>query len=602
MRIQDGKNGVNHIDISYVEDADAPGTLRIAKVTDGAGREYAMSYASKRLSKVTYKGKNGNAASGKQRAVSYGYETRTVGEKTAYLLSSVTYPDGEQATYLYNPSRRMMSRAKDVDGYCVDFAYLPGLAKASYVPPRLKSVVQKKGSETYGSGEFTYGKLHTKVTDDQGRYNVYHFNAYGNTIFIQDREGRAQYYKYAQDSVGSERANELRMSSKLQATVVNMTKNPGFEGEGSWAEINGGSGRSWQQVTTEAHHGARSVKVRKTDAEAMMYGLRQDYAVAKGRRYTASAYVKTSGMTGNGGAVLALYCYGESGAYVRSYSERIDTEGEWRRIQVSATVPTDSSAATARLYLYVENKGTAYFDDVQMEQSEVANRYNLVRNGDFAYGATEEGTQSAAQSWKKSVSTGGDSEVGAKSGARGKLDSQVLKIGGRSAEKKLVYQTVPVQGSKGVFSVGGWGLGKCPPDSNQGYEGSPDKRRFGLEVRINYTDETTKEYFFPFNTDTDQWQYVSGRVVASRAYSSIRVGLVYDHMLNSAYFDGIQLYEEEFGASYSYDGEGNVVSARDLKGETTRFEYNGNDDLVKSVLSDGANYTGCAGEARNTRT
>ena len=97
------------------------------------------------------------------------------------------------------------------------------------------------------------------------------------------------------------------MSSKLQATMVNMTKNPGFEGEGSWAEINGGSGRSWQQVTTEAHHGARSLQVRKTDAEAMMYGLRQDYAVAKGQRYTASAYVKTSGMSaGNGGAVLAL--------------------------------------------------------------------------------------------------------------------------------------------------------------------------------------------------------------------------------------------------------------------------------------------------------
>ena len=70
----------------------------------------------------------------------------------------------------------------------------------------------------------------------------------------------------------------------------------------------------------EAHHGARSLQVRKTDAEAMMYGLRQDYAVAKGRRYTASAYVKTSGMSaGNGGAVLALYCYDESGAYVRSY-------------------------------------------------------------------------------------------------------------------------------------------------------------------------------------------------------------------------------------------------------------------------------------------
>ena len=69
-------------------------------------------------------------------------------------------------------------------------------------------------------------------------------------------------------------------------------------------------------------------------------------------------------------------------------------------------------------------------------------------------------------------------------------------------------------------------------------------------------------------------------------------------MLNSVYFDGIQLYEEEIGASHSYDGEGSVISARDLKGATTSFEYNGNDDLVKSVLSDGANYTGCAGEAR----
>ncbi len=252
VRIQDGQNAANHIDIEYVPSAN--NTLRINRITDGAGRVYEMAYEGydgMRLTGITYTGTNGGLAADQQRSVSYAYTTRTIADKTAYMLTAVTYPDGKQAQYAYHDGQHMMTWAQDIDGYGINYTYQPVPDGVTYVPPRVQGVAQKKGDTPYNSAAIAYGKLYTKVTDQTGAYNVFHFNAYGNMIFVQDDAGRAQYYAYSQDLSGGGRANELRMESKLQDTVINMARNPSFEGEGSWAEINAAAGRSWAYSTTE---------------------------------------------------------------------------------------------------------------------------------------------------------------------------------------------------------------------------------------------------------------------------------------------------------------------------------------------------------------
>lgn len=57
------------------------------------------------------------------------------------------------------------------------------------------------------------------------------------------------------------------------------------------------------------------------------------------------------------------------------------------------------------------------------------------------------------------------------------------------------------------------------------------------------------------------WQYVADRIVAKKAYKSITISLLYSYNVNEVYFDGIQLFKEEFGHSYVYDSSGTQVVA-----------------------------------------
>ncbi len=53
------------------------------------------------------------------------------------------------------------------------------------------------------------------------------------------------------------------------------------------------------------------------------------------------------------------------------------------------------------------------------------------------------------------------------------------------------------------------------------------------------------------------------------------VSAVYSHQLGSALFDGIQLYNENFGVSYEYDENGNIISINeDGKKQITVYENN----------------------------
>ena len=102
------------------------------------------------------------------------------------------------------------------------------------------------------------------------------------------------------------------------------------------------------------------------------------------------------------------------------------------------------------------------------------------------------------------------------------------------------------------------------------------------------TDGSTSDYFSAqFNADSTQWQYVAAAAVATKAYSSVTIYLAYDYNMNSVCFDGIQLFREEFGNSYTYDANGNVTMSKDVEGEKTTYTYNSNNDLTKAVLPTG---------------
>lgn len=86
-----------------------------------------------------------------------------------------------------------------------------------------------------------------------------------------------------------------------------------------------------------------------------------------------------------------------------------------------------------------------------------------------------------------------------------------------------------------------------------------------------------------FNRDSGDWQYLNDVIKAPIAYARIDIYVAYENNANSAYYDGIQLYKEEFGDSYSYDAKGNLTSNSDIAKNNSAFAYDGSNNLIGST-------------------
>lgn len=175
--------------------------------------------------------------------------------------------------------------------------------------------------------------------------------------------------------------------------------------------------------------------------------------------------------------------------------------------------------------------------------------------------------------------------------------SRSVRLNGVADNTKYYAQTVNVSGSAGdVIVVSGWGKGASVPLNN----GSG--RYFALDIGINKTDGTgTQWQVVQFNEDSSDWQYASQRFIASGPYNSITYYLLYYNEANTAYFDGLQLYKEEFGQSYVYDQNGNVTSTKDLANQTSTFQYT-NNDLTKTIDPKGSNFNYTYDSNHNIKT
>ena len=138
---------------------------------------------------------------------------------------------------------------------------------------------------------------------------------------------------------------------------------------------------------------------------------------------------------------------------------------------------------------------------------------------------------------------------------------------------------------KNLF-LSGWAKGNSVPITNS----DTNVREFGLKLLFVNLDGSITENLVSFNPDLisdSNWQYAAIPVVGEEAYTSIIVKAVYSYNANTVYFDGIQLFKENFGSSFTYDTNGNVVSVLDLQGQRTLYEYV-NNDLTKQIDPNGS--------------
>lgn len=525
----------------------------ISKITDGAGRKYTFAYSSSLLNKISYTGSGTTELA----HVSFGYNSSK--------LTTVTDQDSEKCTYAYG-SNNLLTEATDIDGYKLSYTYTSTTAGK---PNRIAKVCEYDGNIIGGELTIAYAHNQTTFTDVSGNVQILQFNNWGNTVSIQDGEGRAQYAQYANNdatSTSNAKGNQLTLVSKLQNTVGNVLNNSSFEGANTWTIS---SSAVTQTVSTDsAYYGIRSLKLSRSTSGSGDGVSGPSFAVKKGETYTFSTYLKTGNLSG----YIAL-----TNGTTTVTSTTVAANSDWTRVEVPFTASQDTTVTPK---LLVSGSGSMYMDCVQIEKAPTASRYNLVENGDFRHGT---------EGWSFSDYCNHDAQtekpVTLSSSAVPQLDSTVFQFAGDPTVMLQAYNSVQISGSEGdTFVVAGWAKGKSVAMTEE----NGCTRRFAIQLRFFNTDGTRTNYMFEFNPDVDDtWQYRSGVAIAKKSYSKIQIQLIYDYNMNTVYFDGIQLYKEEFGTSYTYDEDGNVISVVDLQKQLTEYEYE-NNDLKGVTLPTGA--------------
>ena len=440
-------------------------------------------------------------------------------------------------------------------------------------------MTESHNGETGSSLTLTYAHNQTTFTDNLGNVQIKQFNNWGNTTAVQDDEGRAQFANYASnDPSESGKANQLLRASKLQNTVGNMINNSSFEGTNVWGAINATS----SLCTTQAYLGSKSMQFAKEGSATTGYVTTGACTAEAGATYTFSAYVKTGP---NASAYLTV------GTDTSIVSETLPANQNWTRLQVSYTNTGSSNVAISAKVL-TKTAGTVYVDCVQLEKAETASRYNIIENGDFRFGANDWIMSDYCDSTEAPVTLSVTYSAPAV-----ELNRTAFRIVGDPQHKLRIRQELPVSGAAGdTYVLAGWARGEGIPLTRTEEEKETNQiRQFTLRGTFMNTDGTTDYFEFEFNPDTGGelvWQYAAGVMVAKKPFSGIKIQVLYDFGANTIYFDGIQLYKEEFGNSYAYDDEGNVTSVKDLQGKTTEYEYaSNNTDLLRVIQDNKAKVT-----------
>lgn len=519
--------------------------MQISSITDGAGRRYSFVYNDGLLMEIAYYGKGETKITG----VTYAY--------TDSQLTAITDQDGGTSTFTYG-TNGLLASATDIDGYKILYTY----SDESDSLARVVGIEEWDDTLAGSALSIEYAHNQTTLTDHNGHTQLLQFNDWGNVISAQDDQGRAQFAQYAMNQYDESggKGNQLTLSSKMQNTVVNQITDSSFEGDNIWSEVS--TGAAGQEITiAEAYMGNKSLKITANETERNVCAYYQ-YALPANTTCTFSAYVKTDN--------TASVCLGiGSLGTIYATSEVLPANSGWTRLQVTYTNDSDSAVDAYPLFIS-DTAGTAYMDCAQLEWTVTASRYNLLQNGDISsnlFWSSSAGRTTLDQS------------------ATAQLDNNIYQFIGDPAQEQSISQAVQVSGSQGdTFVLSGWAKGDSVP--------LRDNRQFAIIGKFLYTDDTTSDPFVAqFNPDADSsinWQYSAQVMVAQKDYSSIKVEIAYDYNANTVYFDGIQLFKEEFGNSYTYDDDGNVISVVDLQKQLTTYEYdeNGNLQMVKQVIGD----------------
>lgn len=571
----------------------------LTQITDPLGNRAALTYSGGKLSTIK---------DGVDRVVEFNYNT--VGYLSQLVipgrptlnftysgdnLTGISYADltSGQTVFTYEANSNMLVSAKNFDGLQVnmgfedessyDTACIDNYAKQIR---RVISLEQVSGSKKGAKQLFDYQHQTTKITavesttNDTGKVLTYQFNNAGNVTCCFDELGYAQSNLYS-DSV----ANQQTGSSRLKKVVINLATNVNFAS--GWTATKGVTADTVAQDTSTRCLSMPSVKITKTSAAETRHC--QTVSVPAAGKYTFSAYVKNTAALASGKLFLRIRSgskvFESRGVTGLTAAFNTDSAADgWDRLYVTADI-TAAGSITLEL-VSTAPSGSAWFACPQLEAGSVANRVNLLLNGDFSR-TTTSGSQTFAADWSVSSGISTNALNGIvqhnSTGMPAGLPGNALRIHSYCNTGSSSHcQSISAKGSKGdVFVIGGWVNATSVASGGNHFKACIISRFKDLDG--NWSSWQYNEY----DVQRVGWKFAEWAIVAPSDYQEFRIGIQYARNTGTAMFSNVFIHREEFGQSFAYDDNKNVVSVANQSTQKSGMEYDDADNL-KSYRQPGA--------------
>ena len=505
--------------------------------------------------------------------ITYGDELVTIissGETTKLhytnnKITSVETIDG--ITVISYNEKELISEIIDITGLKLSYEY------CNEKPFRIKKVIQYGINNTEGqSYSLEYGFDTTKITNNKGSIETLIFNQYGNLVSrnslktdedISDAYSICQSYGY-----DSYHKNKI-LSEVIPVTYIkNYLKNTSFELDNILFTYDEGVEHSFTEET--AFSGNRSMKLVTYENNK---SAEQTVIVDKGKYYTFSGYFKN-----DQNMLITLYYTDQEGNEI-SKSREVEASNEFEREDVSLFFESNA-ASDLKIKITSLVPSTIYVDDIQLEEGEVANLYNIIENSDFSEGISD---------WNLTAY-----EIG----KEGELDAQsifecvkfnneknsAIKVKMKPQNSTFFRKSFPIKGKKGdLYTVSFW-------YKNEGVFGCRQYAGNNVTIYFKPTDGEAEYCIVPcgdFNPNENMWQYFTYRSSALEDFREIELIFSQNTEANNLYITNISLYKNVTSGDYQYDDNGNLVAMTTESNENGQFAYNQNNKLVSATDPNG---------------
>ena len=480
------------------------------------------------------------------------YETTKLEYNNDILEKIIT----KKGTYQIKYNNKIITKIFDVNGLSFGLEYF------DVIPYKVKKVTHYGLNNAIGEYlNFEYGFCVTRIIDNNGKYITYTFNNRGNTINVTNlnhdnnlNNAMGKISIYDKDNLYNTKINKNINKLQIDYPPIKFTKNlisnTSFESNCP------------NQTNECARSGNYSFKI---DGPKYL-----ENTLEGKKTYTFSGYFKN-----NKSINLRIL----SGEIILS-TLNIPPNNDFTRYNL--TFKTDSEGL-ACLKLYSEE--VAYMDDIQFEEGDIANYYNLVENPCFENGF--EGWNISCE--KRDIL---EDEEGLPIYDYDVItlpnNVNALKLPGGPTIQSDLSKLIIMNGKKGdIYNLSFW-------YKNQGKHELLNDTVLAL-LDFGYIEKEDSKIpgepdKMPLNNHDNEWQFFSGSFVAYEDYTSIYFALLFGSSLNNFYITNISITKDISHDQAIYNHEtGNMDSFRN-KEAISEFKYDKNNQLTGLFNPKGNNF------------